>query len=164
MQLTIDRDAEQRRFDIFFVVMHSFFLVFAAVLIAFAIASPSIAIETGDWMGVPFAIALGVAGYVLGKMSAKVVGGAVGTGIARWAARRAGRKLAAELLGRTLTARPMVFTFVRVLEPTWTTFGVIHPSDVGVVLAWEVDEEELVSVRWRIGESIHDYRYLAADA
>ncbi len=98
MELTIDRDAEQRRLDVYFVVMHSFFLVFAAVLIAFAIASPSIAMATGEWIGVPFAIGLGVGGYVLGKMSAKVVGGAIGTGIARRAARRAERKLAAELL------------------------------------------------------------------
>lgn len=164
MEHTIDRDAEQRRLDVYFVVMHSFFLVFAVVLIAFAIASPSIALETGEWIGVPFAIAIGVCGYVIGKMSSKVVGGAIGTGLARWAARRAERKLTAELLGRTLTTRPEIFTFVRVLEPTWTPFGMIHPTEVGVVRAWEVDEEELVTVRWPGGESIHDYRYLAADS
>ncbi len=40
----------------------------------------------------------------------------------------------------------------------------IRPTDVGVVRLWEIDEEELVTVCWPHGESIHDYRYLAADA
>ncbi|WP_181430041.1 hypothetical protein [Curtobacterium sp. MCPF17_018] len=60
--------------------------------------------------------------------------------------------------------RPAPRSLVRVLEPVWTPFGMLHPDDAGVVMDLDLDDDSHVVVRWpRVG-NVMDFHQLAAES
>lgn len=163
MQQAINRDREQRFLDIAGKVLRVYLVLFAVALVALAVLSPVIARDSGGWVGLPFAVIFGIAGLAYLGLEVRNLWTLIVHVVAKRSIQQRARRAEQERLTSALTSRPAVRSAVRVLEPTWTPFGVIQPGELGTVLDFATEDDDLVHVRWSRGESIHDFRHLAPE-